>query len=60
MRTDLSYDDRVNADFFWKTDKGEVERQNTGFEWLYRKTQTPKGLFRLGRAGTRFPGRTKR
>jgi transcriptional regulator with XRE-family HTH domain len=25
--------------------KKEVERQQTSFEWLYRKTQIPKGTF---------------
>jgi len=25
--------------------KKEVERQETSFEWLYRKTQIPKGTF---------------
>jgi transcriptional regulator with XRE-family HTH domain len=35
----------VNAEFFWKMVKIEVERQRTSFEWLYRKTQIPKGTF---------------
>ena len=35
----------MNAEFFWKMVKKEVERQRTSFEWLYRKTQIPKGTF---------------
>ena len=35
----------MNAKFFWKIVKKEVERQNTSFEWLYQKTQIPKGTF---------------
>ncbi|AEF86153.1 putative bacteriophage CI repressor protein [Treponema primitia ZAS-2] len=35
----------MNADFFWKMVKGEVDRQKTSFEWLYRKTGIPKGTF---------------
>ena len=35
----------MNAEFFWKMVKKEVERQNTSFEWLYRKTNIPKGTF---------------
>jgi transcriptional regulator with XRE-family HTH domain len=35
----------MNAEFFWKMVKNEVERQQTSFEWLYRKTQIPKGTF---------------
>jgi hypothetical protein len=35
----------MNAKFFWKMIKKEVERQQTSFEWLYRKTQIPKGTF---------------
>jgi transcriptional regulator with XRE-family HTH domain len=35
----------MNAKFFWGIVKKEVERQNTSFEWLYRKTQIPKGTF---------------
>ena len=35
----------MNAEFFWKMVKKEVERQQTSFEWLYRKTQIPKGTF---------------
>ena len=35
----------MNAKFFWKMVKKEVERQQTSFEWLYRKTQIPKGTF---------------
>jgi len=41
----MSYYDRMNAEFFWKMVKKEVERQQTSFEWLYRKTQIPKGTF---------------
>jgi len=35
----------MNAEFFWKMVKNEVEKQQTSFEWLYRKTQIPKGTF---------------
>ena len=35
----------MNAEFFWKMVKKEVDRQHTSFEWLYRKTQVPKGTF---------------
>jgi hypothetical protein len=35
----------MNAEFFWKIVKKEVERQRTSFEWLYRKTGIPKGTF---------------
>ncbi|GHV88002.1 hypothetical protein AGMMS50267_03620 [Spirochaetia bacterium] len=45
MRTDMSYYDQMNADTFWKIVKNEVDRQNTSFEWLYRKTGIPKGTF---------------
>ena len=45
MQTDMSYDGWVNAEFFWKMVKKEVERQRTSFEWLYRKTRIPKGTF---------------
>ena len=35
----------MNAEFFWKMVKNEIERQRTSFEWLYVKTQIPKGTF---------------
>ncbi|MFP3040575.1 helix-turn-helix domain containing protein [Treponema primitia] len=35
----------MNAEFFWKIVKREVDRQQTSFEWLYRKTGIPKGTF---------------
>ena len=35
----------MKAEFFWKMVRKEVERQRTSFEWLYRKTQIPKGTF---------------
>jgi transcriptional regulator with XRE-family HTH domain len=35
----------MNAEFFWKMVKKEVERQHTSFEWLYTKTNIPKGTF---------------
>ena len=35
----------MNVEFFWKMVKKEVERQDTSFEWLYRKTNIPKGTF---------------
>jgi transcriptional regulator with XRE-family HTH domain len=35
----------MNAAFFWKMVKKEVERQQTSFEWLYRKTGITKGTF---------------
>jgi hypothetical protein len=35
----------MDAEFFWRMVKNEVERQQTSFEWLYRKTQIPKGTF---------------
>jgi transcriptional regulator with XRE-family HTH domain len=35
----------MNAEFFWEMVKKEVERQHTSFEWLYRKTEIPKGTF---------------
>ena len=41
----MSYYDRMKAEFFWKMVKKEVERQHTSFEWLYVKTQIPKGTF---------------
>jgi hypothetical protein len=45
LRTDMTYYDKMNADTFWKIVKKEVDRQNTSFEWLYRKTGIPKGTF---------------
>jgi transcriptional regulator with XRE-family HTH domain len=35
----------MNAEFFWKMVKKEVDRQQTSFEWLYQKTQISKGTF---------------
>ena len=35
----------MDAEFFWKMVKKEVERQHTSFEWLYRKTNISKGTF---------------
>ena len=35
----------MNAEFFWEMVRNEVERQNTSFEWLYRKTKISKGTF---------------
>ena len=35
----------MRAEFFWRMVKKEVDRQHTSFEWLYRKTQIPKGTF---------------
>jgi len=35
----------MKAEFFWKMVKKEVERQQTSFEWLYRKTKISKGTF---------------
>jgi len=35
----------MDAEFFWKMVTNEVERQCTSYEWLYRKTQIPKGTF---------------
>ena len=35
----------MNAEFFWQMTRKEVERQHTSFEWLYRKTNIPKGTF---------------
>jgi len=35
----------MDTEFFWKMVKKEVERQQTSFEWLYRKTRIPKGTF---------------
>jgi len=35
----------MKAEFFWRMVTKEVERQRTSFEWLYRKTQIPKGTF---------------
>ena len=35
----------MDAEFFWKMVKKEVERQHTSFEWLYLKTGIPKGTF---------------
>jgi transcriptional regulator with XRE-family HTH domain len=35
----------MKAEFFWKMVKKEVDRQHTSFEWLYRKTEIPKGTF---------------
>jgi len=35
----------MDAESFWEMVKNEVERQQTSFEWLYRKTQIPKGTF---------------
>jgi transcriptional regulator with XRE-family HTH domain len=35
----------MNAEFFWRMVKTEVEKQRTSFEWLYRKTNIPKGTF---------------
>ncbi|GHU01555.1 hypothetical protein FACS1894147_01620 [Spirochaetia bacterium] len=35
----------MNAEFFWKMVQKEVARQHTSFEWLYRKTNIPKGTF---------------
>jgi len=35
----------MNAAFFWKMVKKEVDRQHTSFEWLYQTTRIPKGTF---------------
>ncbi len=35
----------MDAHIFWNIVKKEVEKQNTTFEWLYRKTRIPKGTF---------------
>jgi transcriptional regulator with XRE-family HTH domain len=35
----------MNGEMFWKIVKREVDRQNTSYEWLYRKTGIPKGTF---------------
>ena len=35
----------MDAEFFWKMVKKEVERQRTSFEWLYLKTRISKGTF---------------
>ncbi|MDR1748389.1 MAG: helix-turn-helix domain containing protein [Spirochaetaceae bacterium] len=35
----------MDAHIFWSIVKKEVEKQNTTFEWLYRKTKIPKGTF---------------
>jgi transcriptional regulator with XRE-family HTH domain len=35
----------MDAEFFWKVVKKEVDRQKTSFEWLYRKTGISKGTF---------------
>jgi transcriptional regulator with XRE-family HTH domain len=35
----------MNGEMFWKIAKREVDRQNTSYEWLYRKTGIPKGTF---------------
>ena len=35
----------MNAEYFWKMVKKEVEKQKTSFEWLYAKTNIPKGTF---------------
>ena len=45
----------MNADFFWKMVKKEVERQNTSFEWLYRKTQISKGTFSSWKSRNTIP-----
>jgi len=35
----------MNSEFFWEIVKKEVDKQHTSFEWLYQKTQIPKGTF---------------
>ncbi|MDR1996796.1 MAG: helix-turn-helix domain containing protein [Candidatus Margulisbacteria bacterium] len=35
----------MKAELFWRIVKHEVKRQNTSFEWLYRKTSIAKGTF---------------
>jgi transcriptional regulator with XRE-family HTH domain len=45
----------MNAEFFWKMVKKEVERQYTSFEWLYRKTQIPKGTFSSWKSRNTIP-----
>jgi len=45
----------MNADFFWKMVKKEVERQKTSFEWLYIKTNIPKGTFSSWKSRNTIP-----
>jgi hypothetical protein len=35
----------MSGDIFWKMVKKEIDAQKTSFEWLYRKTDIPKGTF---------------
>ena len=45
----------MKAEFFWSMVKKEVERQRTSFEWLYRKTQIPKGTFSSWKSRNTIP-----
>jgi hypothetical protein len=35
----------MRGDIFWKMVKKEIDAQKTSFEWLYQKTDIPKGTF---------------
>jgi transcriptional regulator with XRE-family HTH domain len=35
----------MNVEDFWLRVRKEVDRQHTSFEWLYQKTEIPKGTF---------------
>jgi transcriptional regulator with XRE-family HTH domain len=45
----------MRTEQFWETVKREVDRQNTSFEWLYRKTGIPKGTFASWKHRQRIP-----
>ena len=45
----------MDAEFFWKMVKKEVERQKTSFEWLYSKTHIPKGTYASWKNRNIFP-----
>jgi hypothetical protein len=45
----------MDVNKFWNIVKREVARQNTSFEWLYRKTGIPKGTFSSWKSRNIFP-----
>jgi len=45
----------MDGSFFWDMVALEVERQQTSFEWLYRKTKVAKGTFSSWKSRKMYP-----
>ena len=45
----------MDGTFFWGMVAHEVEKQNTSFEWLYKKTMVAKGTFSSWKTRNIFP-----